>query len=450
MNQDQPLSNPSGRTNWTALIDEIREGRWVNPLTGAACPAAPYDSIVIQESLAGREAELVSGIAMSPPFAIVADRNTWDVMGRRVETALRSLGEVRRIILDDPHADMHSVEALERQLSGDVSVVAVGSGTINDLCKYVTFRSGGRYCVFGTCASMNGYTSTTASITLHNGLKVSLPAHAPCGFFVDLAVSAAAPKRLSASGFGDCLCRSVAQVDWWMSHRVLGTPYREEPFLMEIQDEAELNKRAHLLPEHDIAAVGYLYRVLTLCGLGIGFTGTSHHGSMAEHQISHYIDCFAGVRHPGSLHGEQVGVASLTMARIQQHFLSRETPPVVAPTRIDFDDMKRRMGPRIARDCLVQYRKKAFDRQSAAAFNQKIAGIWPQLRAECLEMSIPAGELEHLLRSAGGAVTAGDLGVPVDFYREAVRHGHEMRNRFSFADIACDSGILGDIARAEV
>ncbi len=432
------------------MIDEICEGKWVNPLTGKTIPPAPYDRIVIKENLAGEEASLVAGLGMKAPFTIVADQNTWGAMGRQVADALKSLGEVKTIILDHPHADMQAVEDLEKQLSPDDSIVAVGSGTINDLCKFVTFRNGGRYCVFGTAASMNGYTSTTASITLHNGLKVSLPAHAPSGFFVDLSVNAAAPVHLAASGFADCLCRSVAQIDWWMSHRVLGTVYRQEPYLMELPDEIELNKRAGLLPQGNTEAIGYLYRVLTLCGLGIGFTKQSHHGSMAEHQISHYIDCFAGALHPGSLHGQQVGVASLTMARIQHHFLAQDQAPVVRATKIDYESMKRRMGPEIAKDCYAEYQKKAFDEKSAAEFNDKIAAIWPELRKECLEMAIPVEEMHAMLRASGGPTTAAELGLSQEFYREAVRRGHEMRNRFSFADIACDSGVLDDFAATEV
>ena len=34
-------------------------------------------------------------------------------------------------------------------------------------------------------------------------------------------------------------------------------------------------------------------------------------------------------------------------------------------------------------------------------------------------------------------------------YREAVRHAYEIRNRFSFADLACDAGLLDDLAAAE-
>ena len=44
---------------------------------------------------------------------------------------------------------------------------------------------------------------------------------------------------------------------------------------------------------------------------------------------------------------------------------------------------------------------------------------------------------------------AAGLGFPVPVYREAVRHAHEMRDRFSFADIACDSGVLDDLAARE-
>ena len=94
--------------------------------------------------------------------------------------------------------------------------------------------------MFATAASMNGYTSSTASLTLDSGLKVSLPSHTPAGFFVDLKVSAAAPPYLAASGFADCLARSVAQTDWWMSHRLLGTAYFQEPYTIQAADEIEL------------------------------------------------------------------------------------------------------------------------------------------------------------------------------------------------------------------
>ncbi len=435
--------------NWTSLIDDLLAGRWVNPRTGQAT-RFPEQRMVIAESLAGREAELIGEMQLGERLAVVADAATQGAMGERVLAAARTLGPAESVILDHPHADMASVRALAERLGDKFDgVVAVGSGTVNDLCKYITGLAGKRYCVFATAASMNGYTSSTASITLDSGLKISLPSHNAAGFFVDLSVSAAAPPFLAAAGFGDCLARSVAQVDLWMSHRLLGSDYDEAPYLIQRDDEVELNRRAEGLRHGDVAANGYLYRVLTLCGLGISFTGVSNHGSMGEHQVSHYIDCFAGDRHPGTLHGQQVGVASLSLARLQQRMLANPTPPVLGPTRVDAEDMARRMGPEVAQQCLAELQAKALDADGAARLNARLAEIWPALREELAPFIIPAAEMERLLASAGGPCTAAELGLDPAFYREALTHAHEMRRRFSFFDLAADAGLLTAFAAGE-
>ncbi|MEM6695803.1 MAG: iron-containing alcohol dehydrogenase [Pseudomonadota bacterium] len=448
MAADGAASAAPRANNWTALIDDIVADRWFNPELNKVM-TVDYESIVFEESLDGAEADLVAPLKLGDTLAVVADAATYDALGGRVAKRLKPLGSVDTVVLDHPHADLETVDALRAQLKPFDAVIAVGSGTINDLCKYATHLDGRGYCVFGTAASMNGYTSSTASMNLPSGLKVSLPAQAPRGFFVDLSVSAQAPSYLAAAGFADCLARSVAQVDWWMSHRLLGTDYWSSPYLIQEEDERILNAKAGLLPEGDIAAMGSLYRVLTLCGLGIAFTGVSNHGSMGEHQISHYIDCFAREQHPGTLHGQQVGVASLTMARLQQQILASDTPPEIRPTEIDLDDMARRMGPTIAAECKAEWEKKAFDAKGADAFNERLASLWPVLKEELAPFIIPVDEIDAMLQAAGGPRSAKDLGLPIEFYREAVRHNHEMRNRFSFVDVASDAGLLEDFAARE-
>ena len=449
MSGGEKLPSKAGQAHWTALIDDIVADRWFNPELGRVMKV-DYDRIVFQETLDGQEADLVRSLNLGSSFAVVADVATYEVMGARVAKALGVLGPVTPIVLDHPHANLETVEHLRAKIRPFEAIVAVGSGTINDLTKYATHLDGRSYCVFGTAASMNGYTSSTASMNLASGLKVSLPAQAPKGFFVDLTVSARAPSYLAAAGFADCMARSVAQVDWWMSHRLLGTEYWSSPYLIQEEDEKILNSKAGLLPQGDIAAMASLYRVLTLCGLGIAFTGISHHGSMGEHQISHYIDCFARDRHPGTLHGQQVGVASLTMARLQQQILASDTPPKVSATRMDLDDMTRRMGPAIARECHAEWSKKTFSDRTAAAFNEKLQDLWPALKHELAPFMIPVAEMDAMLKAAGGPRSAADLGLPVAFYRESVRHNHEMRNRFSFVDVAADAGLLDDFAAREV
>lgn len=435
---------------WTGLIDEIIEGRWLNPETGAYAQV-PYESIIIEDSLDGQEAELLEQVGLTENLVLVCDETTYEALGKRIEANLsKAQRPVTLLTLDHPHADLEEVEQLSRKIRSFGGVVAVGSGTINDLCKHATLQNQQRYAVFATAGSMNGYTSTTASMRLESGLKVSLPSHAPAGFFVDLEVNAQAPSYLAASGFGDCLCRSVAQVDWWMSHRLLGTPYHPSAYVIQEKDERELNARAAGLKAGDPEAIGYLFRVLTLCGLGVSFTGVSNPGSMGEHQISHYIDCFAGDRHPGTLHGQQVGVASLTMARLQRVLLAQERPPVMKPTRVDAAGMQSRMGASIAQQCQVEFEKKAFAEDAMEAVNARLAEIWEDLKAEVQPFIIAVDQMEAMLRNSGGPTTFQELGVEGDLYREAVVHCREMRNRYSFLDIAADSGLLEPFADQEV
>ncbi len=440
---------PGPTGGWTALIDDIYLGRWVNPATGRNAPRSPIENIVIAETLQGVEAGLLRALGnAAKAVAVVADANTWEILGRRVHEACLTGGlAASEVVLGKTlHADFDTAAALADRVRHADHLVAVGSGTINDLCKFVTAQDGRSCSVFGTAASMDGYTSSTASMRQRCGPRTSLGAHAPKGVFLELETMAKAPSRMAAAGFGDCLCTSVARIDWWMSHRLLGTFYRDEPYVISAENDMDMNARAAAISRGEIEATGYLVRGLTLSGLGIGFTGVSNHGSMSEHQISHYIDCFARERHPGTLHGEQVGVASITMARLQQWLLEQPTAPTLRPTRFDEDDMARRMGRDVAGSCAVEYAKKGLDAPKAAVLNEKLQDIWPALRRECLAFSVPVETMRERLAAAGGATTAAELGLDAAFYREAVRHAHEMRNRFSFVDIACDAGLLDDFA----
>jgi glycerol-1-phosphate dehydrogenase [NAD(P)+] len=442
------VGDRAGLRRWTRFIDEIVAGTWVDPQTGKN-ERVPYESIVIDESLAGREAELVATLGLGQTLAIVSDTKTYEVLGRRVEAALASVATCTSVVLDHPHADARTVELLRERTAHVDGVVAVGSGTINDLCKYATFLSGKKYCVFATASSMNGYTSTTASITLESGFKTSFAAHAPRGVFIDLAISAAAPIKLKAAGLGDSLCRSTAQVDWWLSHRLFDTAYSSLPFRLQADDEPQMIAHAAGLAAGDTDAVGYLHRILILVGFGVSFVGATHPGSMGEHQISHYIDSFAGARHPGTTHGQQVGVASLTMARLQHALFARETPPSVRPTRIDRAEMETRLDTDNAAKCIAQWSQKALDAPAAAQFNAKLARLWPELREECRAFMLPVEEMRGALAAAGGATTALELGLDPQLYREAVLHAREMRNRYSALDVLADSGELEALVASE-
>jgi glycerol-1-phosphate dehydrogenase [NAD(P)+] len=396
----------------------------------------PIRKIAIADSLDGSEQDAVRALLPGGTPAVVSDENTYEVLGRRVE---RALGAVASVVFARPQADEATAASLLERSRGADALIAVGSGTLNDLCKYVGHRTGRPVMVFGTAPSMNGYTTSTVSIS-RDGYKHSLAASAPQGVFLDLAILAAAPRRMIRAGLGDVLCRATAQVDWLLSHLLLDTAYAEDPFAIQAGDERILLQQAGGLSTRDPDVIRALVRLLVLGGLGMLLVGSSHPGSGGEHAISHYLDMLLRP-HPGSLHGEQVGVASLTTARLQAALLAREEPPRVTPREIDARAMRRRYGP-LADDCLAAMRAKALDPEKADALNARLEECWPEFRRRLLKVALPPARLEQALLVGGAATQPEQLGVAPAFYREAVLHAREIRERYAMLDLAADAGLL--------
>src|SRR5262245_40965907 len=214
-------------------------GRYPDPDTGALL-GAESRAVVIEDSLEGSEADLVAALGAGRRVAVVSDRITYGVLGARVESALAARFRVQSVVVDaDPRADDETVARLLATLeAGTELVVAVGSGTLNDVTKMVAFRRDIPQAIFATAPSMNGYTSLSASIT-SDGIKRSFRTRTPLGVFFDLRVLAAAPARLIRAGLGDSACRPTAQADWLMQHLLLGRPYREAPFALLAADERD-------------------------------------------------------------------------------------------------------------------------------------------------------------------------------------------------------------------
>jgi glycerol-1-phosphate dehydrogenase [NAD(P)+] len=434
------------RKDWNSLIRDVISGEWRDPATGRKCDV-PFETIRIEESLDGGAADLVAPLKIGRRLAVVSDTNTHEAMGRRVAKELKGWASVDEIVFpSNTHCDEPTIELMKEKTRHCEGCVVVGSGSLSDTVKYATFKDGRKYASFATAASMNGYGAGTASVTLANGYKTSVPAHAPRGVFIDLSVSAAAPHWLSAAGLGDSLCRPTAQVEWWAAHRLLDTPFMQTPFdLFNVEnDEALMIETAPDYPKHSVEANGYLYRVMMLASFGNNIVGSSHSGSMGEHQVSHWIDMFAGEAHPGTTHGQQVGVASIALARLHKMLLSLDKPPLIQPTKISQDDFVTRYGLDIGQMMYGEAKKKSFDVAGVANFNRRLAEVWSELRHELSAVMMAPDEMARIISSAGGPTTATELGLPRDIWRKAMKHARDVRNRWSFLDLADDAGLLDE------
>lgn len=424
-----------------ATLERLLAGTLPDP-DSAGTLAVRTRRVVIGAGLAARAGELVAGLDLPGPVALVADANTHRAMGARVAEGLpAAVGVVLAAGLRPDEAAV--AEVLERA-AGAASLVAVGSGTVNDVTKCAAARSGRRYAVFGTALSMNGYTSENAAITVA-GHKKSLAAAPAEGVFLDLDVLAAAPARLTRAGLGDSVCRPTAQVDWLLSRLLLGTPYRDAPFRLLEEDEPRLLAGAEGLARGEPAALAALARTLVLSGFGMAICGGSWPASQAEHLVSHWIDMRGDPGWPPSLHGEHVAVTTLAVARIQEALLAGP-PPRLGEELLDEAALVGRYGPELGRSCWAEVARKRVDAERAAELTHRLARGWPAVAARCRGALRPPAEIEAVLARAGAPTTPEALGVPRPFFREAVLRAREIRDRFTVLDLAALAGRLDALA----
>jgi glycerol-1-phosphate dehydrogenase [NAD(P)+] len=419
-------------------LGQLLAGEFRDPEGGAPL-VAPIRTVVLEDSLAGREADLVAALDLGRRLAVVSDPTTRAVLGRRIEQALGRIADIESIVLSEhPEPDLATVNRLRRAAAGASALLAVGSGTINDLCKYAAAQAGLPFAVFATAPSMNGYTSVNAAITTL-GHKRSLAARPAAGVFFDLEVLAAAPVRLIRAGLGDSLCRSTAQADWLLAHLLLGRPYRQAPFALLAGDEGPLLAASAELVAGDPDTIRRLVKTLVLSGFGMAICGGSEPASQGEHLISHYAEMLADAGWPKALHGEQIGVATLTMAHLQAEMLDGP-PPLIEASRIDQAALVRHFGPELGHSCWQEFRKKRVDPGAAIQLNQRIRARWDEIRTRIAAIHKPAEQLRAVLERAGAPTTPEALGWPQAFYRQAVRHARLIRNRYGFLDLAADGG----------
>jgi glycerol-1-phosphate dehydrogenase [NAD(P)+] len=287
---------------------------------------------------------------------------------------------------------------------------------------------------------MNGFTSLNAAITV-GGHKKSLPARAAAGVFMDLCVLAAAPRRMIRAGLGDSICRPTAQADWLLAHLLLDEPYRQAPFELLAADEAALFAGPEALMSGDLGAMTHLARTLTLSGVGMTICGGSYPASQGEHLISHYAEMCGEPSWPDAFHGERIAIATLTMARLQQRMLDGP-PPRLRADETGEADLVARFGAETGRSCWRLYNRKRLTADRAERLNARLERDWETMRARIRAVTKPASFLEDVLRRAGAPTEPGDIGWPEDFYHAAVRHAREIRDRYTFLDLAADAGMF--------
>jgi len=415
--------------------------------------------VVLGREVLPRAARILKDALPAGAWVLVADETTYRVAGEEVEASLAGSGAApERFIVeplegqDGPVADDASVERLAgllRSGEGRVAVVAVGSGTVNDIAKMASFKAGFPYAVVATAPSMNGYTSAIAAI-LSGGVKTTPSCRPPVACLADVDVLAAAPYRMIASGLGDLVSKPVSNADWRLSRLLLGSEY--SPKAVALMDETARLTRGigPQLRAREGEAVARLAAALILSGFAMSVAGTSSPASGGEHLISHYLDMthFAfGEEH--DLHGCQVGVGTVMTAGLYEKLREFRPESVDIESRVaslapweEYESMLcERFGP-IAH-AVVPYARAGYPTPEVIRDRlSRLKAEWPEIVAEVCEPVPSAETIRAELASAGCPSTFPEINVTAERALRAVTHGKDIRSRYTILHLAWELGLL--------
>ena len=198
-------------------------------------------------------------------------------------------------------------------------VLAVGSGTLNDMAKSVSTRRNIPCGVLVTAASMDGYCSKGAAL-MRGGFKVTDEVYTPEDILIDLEIVKNAPRMMTASGFGDIIGKYTCLTDWKLSHIVNGEPIHTEAFALMEDARSACVEAFEDLTQYKAEAIAKLMNALVTAGTAMAICGNSRPASGSEHHQSHFLEMdFVRRGEKIPLHGVKVAIGTLVSITLYKY-----------------------------------------------------------------------------------------------------------------------------------
>jgi glycerol-1-phosphate dehydrogenase [NAD(P)+] len=386
-------------------------------------------------------------------FSLVADRNTYDVLGRAAEAALRARQwDVKTVVLDAPEVvpdEVFITQVLYHADQAERVFVAVGTGTVTDITRFVSHRTRRPFISLPTAPSVDGFTSPSASLILKR-IKLTVMSQPPVAVFADLDVLTAAPQPLIAAGFGDILGKAVALADWQLGHWLWDEPYSAE-IAQRVRDTLQ-NCIAAAPRLHPATPDGIRQLMFSLVDSGLCMLdfGNSRPAAGAEHYMSHYLEMkLLREQRPAVLHGAKVALCSLRVAELYARVremgraeAAQRLKATPAPEReADIQRIRTVFGSLASNLTVEQAPFLDLSAEAVAQLKARVLDRWDDLQT--LAAAVPPPQaLADLLRQVGGATEPAALTLAADEVDEALVNAHYIRNRFTICKLSRLLGLL--------
>jgi glycerol-1-phosphate dehydrogenase [NAD(P)+] len=444
----------------------MKEFQWPESLQpGAQCSCGREHQIDTREVIIDFDAhqglpELMSKLGLKGRALIIADENTYDVLGQEVSAVLsKAAGQEAATQVLKPadgkklHADIEQIERLDSEAGSIDICLGAGSGTINDIAKHFAHTRSIPYISVPTAPSMNGYTSSIAALTV-NRLKRTLPSTGALAVVADLNTLCAAPMEMVRAGVGDSISKPVANADWKLAQLIKGEYFCRVPFEIVTESESRLINSAKAIARRDPEAITNLTETLIYSGLSMAAAGTSSPASGGEHLISHALDMRAEIegREP-ALHGLQVGVTTLVTSELYQKILGLSPDYIeqiasevrLSSQKDEIEQIRSYWGD-LSAEVEQEFLKKHTSQPRKREELTQIARHWDDIVEQTSKFLRPLSELKQVLQAAGGAVSYDELGISREQFIAATLNARYIRARYTILDLAADIGLLDQFA----
>lgn len=395
------------------------------------CPCGRKHTFVTEVAEIGhgvkeRAGKILADAGFPKKVLIVSDDNAMRAADGLLSVLEAAGFEMKKLVYKNMmYAKIEQVREVEALLGDVDGVIAVGTGSVDDICRVASFNQKKKFAIFATAPSMDGFASDSAPI-IKNNFKTSVYVEQPMAILADTEILAKAPTELKAAGFGDMVAKYIGIFDWRLSHMLTDEYYCPAVAEITMQGVNKIMALADKVTGEDEEAAGNIMEGLILSGLGMKLAGCSRPASGAEHVVSHYWECYKLARGIWpEFHGKKVGVATVLINRIYHNIADRvpEIDPIPDPT--DMEEVKAAFDPSQV-DEVVRLNTPAITADIDLA---RLKRIWPDVRKMINEILPSDEKLMRLMKAAGAVTEPADVHVTPELMEKGLKYHSYMRKR---------------------
>ena len=296
----------------------------------------PIDAVVIGN---GALDSLVKLCDSYRHVLLVSDENTYKVCGSAVSGLIGDKIENNLVFKTGKGLlipDEGAINTIEAALTEKTElIIGIGSGVINDLCKYVSYFHDLPYFIIATAPSMDGYASVGAAMIL-NGMKVTVNTRPPKAIIAESDVLKNAPIDMLKAGYGDIIGKFSCLNDWELSALVNGEYFCKKIYEYTLKCAEGIKDKAKSILAREPSAVNELMEALVTVGILMSFAGSSRPASGSEHHLSHFFE-ITGILYGKEYfaHGIDVICSSYYTQKLREKLLSSELPTYIGELTLD-------------------------------------------------------------------------------------------------------------------